>query len=173
MRCAQNSRSQFPQRYCLICINLNNLSSKSRRRARLIKLLPQLGHAITRKCLYSLIERSKYLTLAYRLPLIPQNLFPHFVQLYGLIQANLRNRSRKLWRCDRPIITLKQRGHRIGANRNRITGKWSHNLKSTSNFDLPRSLHPQILSLLPSRIVNASDKLAGYVSILFPLSRDT
>ena len=39
MRPAQNRRSQFPQRYCLIDINLNNLSSKSRRRERLIRLL--------------------------------------------------------------------------------------------------------------------------------------
>jgi hypothetical protein len=60
MRRAQNRRSQFPQRYCLIDANLNNLSSKSRRRARLIRSLLQSGHVITRKCLYSLIGRSKY-----------------------------------------------------------------------------------------------------------------
>ncbi len=60
MRPAQNRRSQFPQRYCLIDANLNNLSSKSRRRARLIRSLLQSGHVITRKCLYSLIGRSKY-----------------------------------------------------------------------------------------------------------------
>ena len=51
MRRAQNRRSQFPQRYCLIDANLNNLSSKSRRRERLIRSLLQSGHVITRKCL--------------------------------------------------------------------------------------------------------------------------
>ena len=55
MRRAQNRRSQFPQRYCLIDTNLNNLSSKSRRRERLIRSLLQSGHVITRKRLYSLI----------------------------------------------------------------------------------------------------------------------
>ena len=68
MRPAQNRRSQFPQRYCLIDINLNNLSSKSRRRERLIRLLLQSGHVITRKCLYSLIGRSKYPNSAYVVP---------------------------------------------------------------------------------------------------------
>ena len=56
MRRAQNRRSQFPQRYCLIDTNRNNLSSKSWRRDRLIRLLLQFGHVITRKRLYSLIE---------------------------------------------------------------------------------------------------------------------
>ena len=68
MRRAQNRRSQFPQRYCLIETNLNNLSSKSRRRARLIRSLLQSGHVITRKCLYSLIGRSKYPISAYVVP---------------------------------------------------------------------------------------------------------
>ena len=68
MRPAQNRRSQFPQRYCLIDTNLNNLSSKSRRRERLIRLLLQSGHVITRKCLYSLIGRSKYPISAYVVP---------------------------------------------------------------------------------------------------------
>jgi len=67
-RRAQNRRSQFPQRYCLIDTNLNNLSSKSRRRERLIRLLLQSGHVITRKCLYSLIGRSKYPNSAYVVP---------------------------------------------------------------------------------------------------------
>jgi len=56
MRCAQNCRSQFPQRYCLIKTSLKSFSSKSRRRNRLTRVLPQLGHAITRRCLYSLME---------------------------------------------------------------------------------------------------------------------
>jgi hypothetical protein len=56
MRRAQNRRSQLPQRYCLIDTNRNNLSSKSWRRDRLIRLLLQFGHVITRKRLYSLIE---------------------------------------------------------------------------------------------------------------------
>jgi len=64
MRRAQNRRSQFPQRYCLIDANLNNLSSKSRRRARLIRSLLQFGHVITRKRLYSLIGRSKISNLS-------------------------------------------------------------------------------------------------------------
>jgi hypothetical protein len=68
MRRAQNRRSQFPQRYCLIDTNLNNLSSKSRRRDRLIRSLLQSGHVITRKCLYSLIGRSKYPNSAYVVP---------------------------------------------------------------------------------------------------------
>ena len=68
MRRAQNRRSQFPQRYCLIDTNLNNLSSKSRRRERLIRSLLQSGHVITRKCLYSLIGRSKYPISAYVVP---------------------------------------------------------------------------------------------------------
>jgi hypothetical protein len=110
VRCAQNSRSQFPQRYCLIKISLNSLSSKSRRRARLIKLLPQLGHVITRKCLYSLISRSEYLISAFYVrradsssrirvsifsyrPLRRQNRRPQFIQLYGLIQRNLNSLS--------------------------------------------------------------------------------
>ena len=54
-----------PQRYCLIDTNLNNLSSKSRRRERLIRLLLRSGHVITRKCLYSLIGRSEYSNSAY------------------------------------------------------------------------------------------------------------
>src|SRR5580765_7550811 len=68
MRRAQNRRSQFTQRYCLIDTNLNNLSSKSRRRERLIRSLLQSGHVITRKCLYSLIGRSKYPNSAYVVP---------------------------------------------------------------------------------------------------------
>jgi hypothetical protein len=69
MRCAQNCRSQFPQRYYLIDTNRNNLSSKSWRRDRLIRLLPQLGHVITRKRLYSIIEWSKYSSSDYVAPL--------------------------------------------------------------------------------------------------------
>jgi len=161
MRCAQNSRSQFPQRYCLICTNLNNLSSKSRRRERLITSLLQSGHVITRRFLYSLIGRSKYPISAYvrrsgssnasrdsifrQRPLRRQNLRPHFVQLYGLIQRNLNSLSNRLRRRDRAIIALLQLGHR---SRDNATGKWFHNLNSTSIFDLPRSFHLQILSLL-------------------------
>jgi len=82
MRRAQNRRSQLPQRYCLIDTNRNNLSSKSWRRDRLIRLLLQFGHVITRKRLYSLIEWVQISILVYRLS--PQKRRPHFVQLYGL-----------------------------------------------------------------------------------------
>ena len=81
MRRAQNRRSQFPQRYCLIDTNRNNLSSKSWRRDRLIRLLLQFGHVITRKRLYSLIEWVQISILVYRLS--PQKRRPHFVQLWS------------------------------------------------------------------------------------------
>ena len=67
MRRAQNRRSQFPQRYCLIDTNRNNLSSKSWRRDRLIRLLLQFGHVITRKRLYSLIKWVQNPILVYHL----------------------------------------------------------------------------------------------------------
>ena len=66
MRRAQNRRSQFPHRYCLIDTNRNNLSSKSWRRDRLIRLLLQFGHVITRNRLYSLIEWVQISILLYR-----------------------------------------------------------------------------------------------------------
>jgi len=109
MRRAQNRRSQLPQRYCLIDTNRNNLSSKSWRRDRLIRLLLQFGHVITRKRLYSLIEWVQISILVYRLS--PQKRRPHFVQLYGLMQANLSRLSRKLRRWKRAIIVLLQRRH--------------------------------------------------------------
>jgi hypothetical protein len=72
-------------------------------------LLPQLGHVITRKCLYSLISRSEYLISAFYVrradssrirvsifsyrPLRRQNRRPQFIQLYGLIQRNLNSLS--------------------------------------------------------------------------------
>jgi hypothetical protein len=140
VRCAQNSRSQFPQRYCLIKISLNSLSSKSRRRARLIKLLPQLGHVITRKCLYSLISRSEYLSCTFYVrradssngirvsifgyrPLSRQNRRPHFVQLYGLIHRNLNSLSNTFRRWDRAIITLLHFGHRSGDKPSPVNGR--------------------------------------------------
>ena len=67
-RPAQKRRNPDPERNCLIDTNLNNLSSKSRRRERLNMLLLQSGHVITRKCLYSLIGRSKYSNSAYVVP---------------------------------------------------------------------------------------------------------
>jgi hypothetical protein len=97
MRRAQNRRSQFPQRYCLTETNRNNLSSKSWRRDRLIRLLLQFGHVITRKRLYSLIEWAQISILVYRL--ITQKWRP---------QSRL---SKKLRRWERAIIVLLQRGH--------------------------------------------------------------
>lgn len=114
MRRAQNRHSQFPQRYCLIDTNRNNLSRKSWRRDRLIRLLLQFGHVITRKRLYSLIERSKYSILVYRLRL--QNRCPHFPQRYGLINANFSNLSMKFRRCERAIKLLLHLGHEIIGN---------------------------------------------------------
>jgi hypothetical protein len=127
MRRAQNRRSQFPQRYCLIDTNRNDPSSKSWRRDRLIRLLLQFGHVITRKRLYSLIERVQISILVYRLPLSPQNRRPHFVQLYGLIQTKLSSLSRKFRRCDRAIIVLLQLGHLM-----MVIGRCSHSLMRSS-----------------------------------------
>ena len=101
--------------------NLNNLSSKSRRRARLIRLLLQLGHVITRKCLYTVIEESKCSISAYRLR--AQNLRPHFPQRYGLIQANLSSLSRKFRRRDRLITVLLQLRHSM-----MVIVQYSHSL---------------------------------------------
>jgi hypothetical protein len=125
MRRAQNRRSQFPHRYCLIDTNRNNLSRKSWRRDRLIRLLLQFGHVITRKCLYSLIDWVPISILVYRLS--PQNRRPHFVQLYGLIQINLSSRSRKFRRCERAIIVLLQLGHLMI-----VIGRCSHSLMRSS-----------------------------------------
>jgi len=121
MRRAQNRRSQLPQRYCLIDTNRNNLSSKSWRRDRLITLLLQFGHVITRKRLYSLIEWVQIPILIYRLS--PQKRRPHFVQLYGLIQTNLSSFSRKFRRCERTIIVLLLLGQVMTA-----MGRSSHTL---------------------------------------------
>ena len=98
--------------------NLNNLSKKSRRRARLIRLLLQFGHVITRKCLYTVIDESKCSISAYRL--CAQNRRPHFPQRYGLIRANLSTLSNKLRRRDRLISVLLQLGQLIIEGRRSI-----------------------------------------------------
>lgn len=104
MRRAQNRRSQFPQRYCLMDTNRNNLSSKSWRRDRLIRLLLQFGHVITRKRLYSLIRigPKSNLSLPPESPKAPST----FRTANGLIQTNLSSFSRKFRRCERAIIVL-------------------------------------------------------------------
>ena len=110
MRRAQNRRSQFTQRYCLIDANLNSLSSKSRRRERLIRSLLQSGHVITRKCLYSLIGRSKYPISAYVVKPNQEKrrLFPCAQAgelapfLFGLLsRVHGREPSKQLYACGR------------------------------------------------------------------------
>ena len=159
MRRAQNRRSQLPQRYCLIDTNRNNLSSKSWRRDRLIRLLLQCGHVITRKRLYSLIEWAQISILVYRLS--PQKRRP---------QSRL---SRKVRRWERAIIVLLQRRHLM-----MVIRRSSHSLAGSlrtlscpSRFDDDSAIYPQILSLRCAKTLSAFDCLPSHVFIMFPFPR--
>ena len=159
MRRAQNRRSQFPQRYCLIDTNLNNLSSKSRRRERLIRSLLQSGHVITRKCLYSLIGRSKYPISAYVVPRLDgaefkpnqkeRRLFPCAqagelaLFLFGLLsRVHARESSKRLYACGRMRAEPEKNHHQNDDQQQHQRGEFFYAHRSSNEAVLSGVVEP-------------------------------
>jgi len=157
MRRAQNRRSQFPQRYCLIDTNLNNLSSKSRRRARLIRSLLQSGHVITRKCLYSLIGRSKYPISAYVVPRLDGAEFkPNqkkgacftsrgacAFSLFGLLsRVHARESSKRLYACGRMRAEPEKNHHQNDDQQQHQRGEFFYAHRSSNEAVLSGVVEP-------------------------------